>query len=157
MSGKRVNQALTLNLRLSSPSILAAALILATCTSGRCVRDGDSQSLPLIAWQRGHTKLIGLVGRTGTNGFAFGMDEDYHPERPVNMGSQRMGHHPATIRFHGGASNQDQGLAGSDSFWLDRVEFNFRKQSADFANEQPPMLRVFRRLERQEGFFKLSQ
>ena len=41
--------------------------------------------------------------------------------------------------------------------WSDRVEFDFCKQSADFANEQTPTLRVFRRLERQEGLFKLSQ
>jgi hypothetical protein len=50
------------------------------------VRVGDWQSLPLIAWQRGHTKLIGLVGRTGTVRFAFGMDEDYHFGRLANMG-----------------------------------------------------------------------
>jgi hypothetical protein len=85
------------------------------------------------------------------------MGEDYHSGRPVNLGSQGMGHRLATIRFHAGASNQDQRLTGSDSFWPDRVEFNFRKQSADFANEQTPALRVFRRLESQEGFFKLSQ
>ena len=41
--------------------------------------------------------------------------------------------------------------------WPDRVEFDFCKQSADFANEQTPTVRVFCRLERQEGFFKLSQ
>jgi hypothetical protein len=37
------------------------------------------------------------------------------------------------------------------------VELDFCKQSADFANEQTPTVRVFRRLEGQEGFFKLSQ
>jgi hypothetical protein len=35
--------------------------------------------------------------------------------------------------------------------------FDFRKQSAHFANEQPPTLWVFRCLEAQEGLFKLSQ
>jgi hypothetical protein len=68
-----------------------------------------------------------------------------------------VAHHLATIRFHAGASNQDQRLTGSDSFWPDRVEFDFCKQSADFANEKTPALWVFRRLERQEGFFKLSE
>ena len=47
--------------------------------------------------------------------------------------------------------------AGSDSFWTDRVAFDFCKQSADFANEQTPTLRVFRHPQLQECFFKLSQ
>ncbi len=68
-----------------------------------------------------------------------------------------VAHHLATIRFHAGASKQDQRLTGSDSFWHDSVEFDFCNQSADFANERTPTLRVFRLLERQEGFFKLSQ
>jgi hypothetical protein len=77
MDGKRVNQALTRNLRPGCLSILAAALILTTCTSGRFVPDNDSQSLPLFAWQRGHTMLIGLVRRIGVDRFDLGTDEAY--------------------------------------------------------------------------------
>ena len=37
------------------------------------------------------------------------------------------------------------------------IVLDFRKQSAHFANEQPPMPCGFRSLEAQEGLFKLSQ
>jgi hypothetical protein len=48
-------------------------------------------------------------------------------------------------------------IDGGDSFFLDMVAVNLRKQSAYFPKEQPPTLRVFRFLERQECLFKLSQ
>ena len=48
-------------------------------------------------------------------------------------------------------------IAGGDSFFLDLVAVDLRKQSAHFAKEQPPTLRVFRRLERQEGLLKFPQ
>jgi hypothetical protein len=51
--------------------------------------DDDSQSLLLFAWQRGHTMLIGLVGRIGTDGFDFGMKKNITPGRPDKMGWYR--------------------------------------------------------------------
>jgi hypothetical protein len=46
---------------------------------------------------------------------------------------------------------------GSDQSRRDRVAFHFFKQTAYFANEQSPTLRVSRCLEAQEGLFKLCQ
>ena len=42
-------------------------------------------------------------------------------------------------------------------FWCEGMEFDFCKQPSHFPKEHPPTLRVFRRLERQERFFKLLQ
>jgi hypothetical protein len=54
----RVYRALTRNLRPGCLSILAAALILTTCTSGRCLPDNDSQSLPLFCMAEALMALI---------------------------------------------------------------------------------------------------
>jgi hypothetical protein len=35
--------------------------------------------------------LIGLVGRIGTDGFDFGMDEDYHSRTAVGTGTHLYG------------------------------------------------------------------
>jgi len=51
--------------------------------------DDDLQSLPLFAWQRGHTMLIGLVGRIGTDRFDFGMMKIITPGQPDKMGWYR--------------------------------------------------------------------
>jgi hypothetical protein len=48
-------------------------------------------------------------------------------------------------------------IDGGDSFLLDMVAVDLRKQSAHFAKKQPPTLWVFRCLERDECLFKLSQ
>ena len=48
-------------------------------------------------------------------------------------------------------------IDGGDSFLLDMVAVDLGKQSAHFAKEHPPTLRVFRLLERQQGLLKLPQ
>jgi len=103
---------------LAEPSNLAAALILATCTSGRWVPDELSQSLPGWRDTVGKLNLIGLVGSTGTEGFDFCRAGYYHSR----TASPTWGLDPGTVPDFPRRRNECRARASPQGFWRASVD-----------------------------------